>query len=203
MNPQGDVLSSVRAITTERLMQISLSEQLVRACLDGDSEAQRKLYECYKAKVYSLAIYLTGSVEMSEDLTQEIFLKIFRDLDSFRFDCDFGTWLYRLSVNTCLNALRRRRSRHETCIEEIIGTTAEMDKNKTQEQQQDDRLIQKSIQKAILSLKPRLRTVVVLRYIENLSYKEIAEVLSCSAGTVAARLNRAHRLLERKLHIRQ
>jgi RNA polymerase sigma-70 factor (ECF subfamily) len=169
-------------------------------CQDGDSEAQRELYECYKTKVYSLAFYLSGDADLAKDLTQEIFLKVFRDLRAFRFESSFGSWLYRLATNTCLNALRSQRTRREVSIEEVLGTSAEMDAASSLEQQQVDRSIQRAVWKAILSLKPPLRAVVVLRYIENLSYGEIAEVLSCSAGTVAARLSRAHRLLERKLH---
>jgi RNA polymerase sigma-70 factor (ECF subfamily) len=185
---------------TESIARSGLSEQLIRACQEGSLEAQRELYECYKAKVYSLAVYLTGNAEMARDLTQEIFLKVFRDLHSFRFESSFNSWLYRLATNTCLNALRSRRTRREVCIEEVLGTPAEIDASCQLEQQQADRSIQRAVWKAILSLKPSLRAVVVLRYIENLSYVEISEALSCSPGTVAARLNRAHRLLERKLH---
>ncbi|MCI0419901.1 MAG: RNA polymerase sigma factor, partial [Acidobacteria bacterium] len=147
-----------------------MSEQLVRACQDGSPEAQRELYECYKAKVYSLAIYLTGDAEMARDLTQEIFLKVFRDLHAFRFESSFNSWLYRLATNTCLNALRSRRTRREVCMEEVLGTPTEIDAGCSLEQQQVDRSIQQAMRKAILSLKPPLRAVVVLRYIENLSY---------------------------------
>ena len=175
----------------------------MRACQDADPEAQRELYECYKTKVYSLAFYLSGDAELAKDLTQEIFLKVFRDLRAFRFESSFGSWLYRLATNTCLNALRSRRTRREVGIEEVTGTAAEIDADSLLEQQQVDRSIQRAVRKAMLSLKPPLRAVVVLRYIENLSYGEIAEALSCSVGTVAARLSRAHRLLERKLHSSQ
>ncbi len=185
---------------TESIARSGLSEQLIQACQDGSLEAQRELYECYKAKVYSLAIYLTGDEDTARDLTQEIFLKVFRDLRAFRFESSFGSWLYRLATNTCLNALRSRRSRREAPIEEVLGTPAEIDTGDSPEQQQVDHSIQQAVQKAILSLKPPLRAVVVLRYIENLSYGEIAEALSLSPGTVAARLNRAHRMLGRKLH---
>src|SRR5262249_909706 len=118
---------------------------------------------------------------------------------AFRFESSFNSWLYRLATNTCLNALRSRRTRREVCIEEVLGTPAEIDAGCSLEQRQVDRSIQRTVLKAILSLKPPLRAVVVLRYIENLSYGEIAEALSCSEGTVASRLSRAHRLLERKL----
>ncbi|MGH9845510.1 MAG: RNA polymerase sigma factor [Blastocatellia bacterium] len=142
---------------------------------------------------------MTGDAEMAKDLTQEIFLKVFRDLRAFRFESSFSSWLYRLATNTCLNALRSRRTRREVDIEEVLGTPAEIDADCRLEQQQVDRSIQRAVRKAILSLKPPLRAVIVLRYIENLSYGEIAEALSCSEGTVASRLSRAHRLLERKL----
>jgi len=184
---------------TERIAQSGLSEQLVRACQDGRPEAQRELYECYKAKVYSLTIYLTGDAEMAKDLTQEIFFKVFRDLRAFRFESTFSSWLYRLATNTCLNALRSRRGRREVEIEEVIGTPAEIDADCSLEQRHVDLSVLRAVRKAILSLKPPLRVVVVMRYIENLSYGEIAEALSCSEGTVASRLSRAHRLLERKL----
>ena len=171
----------------------------MRACQEGSPEAQRELYECYKGKVYSLALYLTGDAELAHDLTQEIFVKAFRDLGAFRFASNFSSWLYRLATNTCLNALRARRARREVGIEEVDGTPQEFEVGRSLEQQQMSQQIQRAVREAILSLKPPLRAVVVLRYVENLSYSEIGAVLACSEGTVASRLSRAHRLLERKL----
>lgn len=189
----------MEAATTERIAQADLKEELVRACQDRDPEAQRELYECYKGKVHSLAIYMLGDREMAEDLTQEIFLKVFRDLQAFRFESSFSSWLYRLATNTCLNALRNRRSRREIDIEAVANTPMEFDSGGSLEHQRMGQQVQQAVEEAILSLKPPLRLVVILRYIENLSYSEIAEVLSCSAGTVASRLSRAHRLLARRL----
>ncbi len=189
----------MEAPKAETIAKNDLSDQLIRRCQDGSPEACRELYECYKRKVYSLAIYMTGDAEMANDMSQEIFLKVFRDLQAFRFESSFSSWLYRLATNTCLNALRKRPARREVGIEEVAGTPQEFDTGRSPEQQQVTQQIQGSVQEAILSLKPPLRAVVVLRYVENLSYSEIAEVLSCSAGTVASRLSRAHRLLERKL----
>lgn len=176
-----------------------LSDELIRRCQDGSAEASRELYECYKRKVYSLAIYMTGDAEMASDMSQEIFLKVFRDLHTFRFESSFSSWLYRLATNTCLNALRNRPARREVGIEEVTGTRQELDTGKSPEEQHLKQQIQRTVREAILELKPSLRAVVVLRYIEALSYSEIAEVFSCSEGTVASRLSRAHRLLERKL----
>ena len=189
----------MEAAKAERIGKDGLSEQLVRACQEGSPEAQRELYECYKRKVYSLALYLTGEAELAHDLTQEIFVKIFRDLRAFRFESSFSSWLYRLATNTCLNALRDRRARREVHLEEVAGTPQEFDASQSLEQRQMSRQIQRAVREAILSLKPPLRAVVVLRYVEQLSYGEMAAALSCSEGTVASRLSRAHRLLERKL----
>lgn len=179
-------------------MHGDLNEELVRACQVRNAEAQRELYECYKRQVHSLAIYMVGDPGMAEDLTQEIFLKVFRDLHSFRFESSFSSWLYRLATNTCLNALRNRRSRREVDIDAVAETPV-LDSGDSLDQQRMDQQVRQAVEKAILSLKPALRAVVVLRYIENLSYSEIAEILSCSVGTVASRLSRAHRLLAVRL----
>ncbi len=189
----------MEATKAERILGNGLSEQLVRACQEGSPEAFRQLYELYKGKVYSLAAYMTGDTEMAKDLTQEIFLKASRDIRAFRFKSSFSSWLYRLATNTCLNALRGRRSRGEVSIEDALETTVWMDPNGSPEQQQMNQQTQRAVREAMLALKPPLRAVVVLRYVEDLSYGEIAEALSCSEGTVASRLSRAHRLLERKL----
>jgi len=133
------------------------------------------------------------------DLTQEIFVKVFRDIRAFRFDSRFSSWLYRLSTNTCLNALRNRRSRREVQIDEVSGTSAEITPDDPPAATGHGLDAAGGGGGAILKLSPPLRTVVVLCYVEGLSYGEIAETLSCSGGTVASRLNRAHRLLQRKL----
>ncbi|SRR6266404_129965 len=189
----------MEAVKAERIARNVLSEQLVRACQDGSTEAYRELYECYKAKVYSLALYMTGDSHIAEDLTQEIFVKVFRDLPAFRFDASFSSWLYRVATNTCLNSLRGRRARREVAIEAVAGTRQEFDPKESLEDQEMRRQVQRAVREAILTLKPSLRVVVLLRYVEDLSYSDIGMVLSCSQGTVASRLSRAHRVLERKL----
>ena len=188
----------MEASKVEKIAKNDLNEELIRACQAGDREAFHALYDCFKRKVYSLALYMTGDGELAEDLTQEIFVKVFRDIRAFRFDSSFSSWLYRLSTNTCLNALRNRRSRREVQIDEVGGTSAEIAPDDPLQQQMTDSMRQ-AVGAALLKLSPPLRAVVVLRYIEGLSYVEIAEALSCSEGTVASRLSRAHRLLEGQL----
>jgi RNA polymerase sigma-70 factor (ECF subfamily) len=188
----------MEASRVETIAKNDLNEELIRHCQAGNREAFHALYDCFKRKVYSLALYMTGDAELAKDLTQEIFVKVFRDIRAFRFDSSFSSWLYRLSTNTCLNALRNRRSRREVRIEEVSGTSAEIAPDDPLQQQVRDSMRQ-AVGEAVLKLSPPLRAVVVLRYVEGLSYGDIAEALSCSEGTVASRLSRAHRLLESKL----
>jgi RNA polymerase sigma-70 factor (ECF subfamily) len=187
------------AARTGKIAKSGLNEELIRACQDGRPEAHSELYECYKAKVYSLALYMTGDSHTAEDLTQEIFVKVFRDLPGFRFDASFSSWLYRVATNTCLNSLRGRRGRREVAIEGVAGTRQEFDPKESLEEQEMRKQVERAVRDAILTLKPSLRVVVLLRYVEDLSYSDISMVLSCSEGTVASRLSRAHRVLERKL----
>jgi len=188
----------MEASRVEKIAKNDLSDQLIRDCQVGDREAFHVLYDRFKRKVYSLALYMTGDADLAKDLTQEIFVKVFRDIRAFRFDSSFSSWLYRLSTNRCLNALRNRRSRREVAIDEVSGTSAEIAPDDPLQQQVTDSMRQ-AVSRAVLSLSPPLRAAVVLRYVEGLSYGEIAEALSCSEGTVASRLSRAHGLLERKL----
>src|SRR5262249_30572645 len=152
----------------EKTATNDLNEELIRACQAGDREAFHALYDCFRRKVYSLALFMTGDAELAKDLTQEIFVKVFRDIRAFRFDSNFSSWLYRLSTNTCLNALRTRRSRREVQIDELGGTSAEIAADNPLEQQVADSMRQ-AVSRAILKLSPPLRAVVVLRYVDGLA----------------------------------
>ena len=168
------------------------------AALAGRGELFARLYERYHARTYRLAYGMTGRHETAEDLTQEVFIRAYQRLGQFHGKATFSTWFYRLTVNCCLN-YRRHEQRFdvsELCVAEGSNPHAETTRAETQVFQQQ---IQGQLHKALLSLKPELRLVIILRDIEGLRYEEIAERMSCSAGTVGARLNRARKLLARKL----
>jgi RNA polymerase sigma-70 factor (ECF subfamily) len=179
------------------LMKESLSEAaLLDACHKGHADAFRRLFEGYKDRVYSFAFYLSRNETMAKDLTQQTFLSVLVKFGEFRGQAKLSTWLYRLVVN--LYADERRRQKRWSALSAITPSQIMSEKSP-----QEDRLAQREIalavKQAIESLKPRLRAAVALKYLDNLSYQEIAEVLGCSIGTVASRLNRGHRLLARKL----
>lgn len=174
--------------------------EVIAACRRGDTEAFRVLFETYKDRVYSIALRYSGDATVAMDIAQETFLKLLSCIAEFRGEANFETWLFRLVVNRCLDHHRRGRrwmpivsdllnfvrSSGETVLHELLRTEFET-----------------NVQDAIRTLSPEQRVVVVLRYTEGLSYDRIAEILGCSTGTVGSRLNRAHKVLERRLsHLR-
>jgi RNA polymerase sigma-70 factor (ECF subfamily) len=169
-------------------------KDVIQACQRGDDEAFRVLFETHKDRVYSIALRYAGDSATAMDIAQETFLKLLSSIRQFRGDSSFDSWLYRMVVNSCLDHHRRKR-RFLPLVDEMLDvfrTSAEDALHEMLQDEQEER-VQPEDQ----------RIVVVLRYTEGLSYEDIAEVLGCRRGTVASRLNRAHKALERRLsHLR-
>jgi RNA polymerase sigma-70 factor (ECF subfamily) len=171
--------------------------RVIEACQQGDREAFRLLFETYKDKVFSIAVYSSdGDRALADDITQQIFLKLFTAIRQFRGDSEFTTWLYRLVVNACLD--ERRRRRRLLPWGEMVAMKKPGER-KPQERQYARLEIAEAVQAAIGELKPKFRLPILLKYIEGLSYDEIASVMGCSKGTVASRLNRGHSQLAKRL----
>src|SRR6266436_2086751 len=184
----------------EQRVPDSIDARVIRACQEGDREAFRLLFEAYKDRVFSIACYSLGDITAADDITQQIFVKLFTRIGQFRGDSEFTTWLYRLVINACLD--ERRRQRRLLPVAEFL-TMSKAAYRKSPEPGYERREIAGSVREAIGGLKPKMRLPILLKYIEGLSYEEIAAVLGCSKGTVASRLNRAHKALAKKLgHLR-
>ena len=158
-------------------------------------EAFEKLYAANQKRVYSVALnFFGGNEEIAKDITQQVFLKIFYKLDDFQGRSEFTTWLYRITINCCLD--EQRKTRKFLSLDSVFGLFSS-------KRAQDEKVFQKEIsgeiQEAISELKPKFRLPILLKYVEGLSYEEIAGVLECSPGTVASRLNRGHKMLAQKL----
>lgn len=173
--------------------------QFVLAAQSGDRSAQKALYKLYHERVYNLVFYALDDTSTAEDVTQIVFLKIYSSLQRFRYESAFSTWVYRIALNECLNRNQRSGIKHLP-LDEILGSREEQDKNLAPDLRHEQRQRQEIIQKAVMELTPKLRSVVILKYVEGLSYEEIAAVLKCSTGTVASRLSRALAQLESRLH---
>ena len=178
-----------------------IDERVIAACQQGDREAFGLLFDSYKDKVFSIAVYsFGGDHAAANDVSQQIFLKLMTSIVQFRGDSAFTTWLYRLVVNTCIDEQRKRR--RFLPFGESIPMSKVADRSGP-EKHYAKREVADCVQAAIQELKPKWRLPILLKYVEGLSYEEIADVLSCSKGTVASRLNRGHQALARKLsHLR-
>jgi RNA polymerase sigma-70 factor, ECF subfamily len=181
-------------------VQDPIDARVIRACQAGDREAFRLLFEAYKDRVFSIACYSLGDKAAADDVTQQVFVKLFTRIGQFRGESEFTTWLYRLVINSCLD--ERRRRRRFLPVEEFAPMSKAIYR-KSPDTGYERREIAGSVREAIGGLKPKMRLPILLKYIEGLSYEEIAEVLGCSKGTVASRLNRAHKALAKRLgHLR-
>ncbi len=176
-------------------------EELVEACQRGDQDAFRELFEAYKDRVYSIALRYSGNPAAAMDIAQDTFLKLLSRIGDYRSEASFDSWLYRMVVNSCIDDQRRGR-RTAPFLDSLIDAVrapAESILHKLMRAESEQR-----VQDVVARLEPEHRMVIVLRYTEGLAYDEIARIIGCSPGTVASRLNRAHKILERRLgHLRK
>lgn len=157
--------------------------ELVRGCRDGDRAAQHALYERHVGRIYRLALRLSGNEQDAFDLTQDTFVRTFQRLESFDGRCRLGTWLYRVAVNEWLQRLRRRRV-EQSHLRALAAEQAAAGESPADRHAFD-------VDAALAGISDEHRVILLLRYHENLTYDEIAEILDVPAGTVASRLNRA------------
>jgi len=184
------------AIMTDRQTEA----EIIEACKQGDRDAFRELFETHKDKVYTIAFHYSGNEAMAHDVTQQVFLKLFTSINQFHENSQFTTWLYRIVANACTDEHRKRRRfvpfSPEIEVRTMVGKSS-------QEETYHRRQVADSVRGAIGELTPKLRLPILLKYVEGLSYDEIAESLGISIGTVSSRLNRGHKMLARKLgHLR-
>jgi RNA polymerase sigma-70 factor (ECF subfamily) len=170
--------------------------ELIERCGRGDPDAFRALFEKYKDMVYSVALRYSGDAAVAQDIAQDTFLKLYSTIGSFRGDANFDSWLYRLVVNSCFD-LKRKTRRLTPLVDEALSVLRTPDLSVLDEVLRSE--LSAHVRSVVEGLAPDQRMVVVLRYTQGLSYDEIAAILGCAPGTIASRLNRAHKILARRL----
>lgn len=181
--------------------------RLVRRLKDRDEKAFREMVEEYRDRVFSLTYRMLGSREEAEDLAQEVFITIFKSIDSFRGDSKFSTWLYRVTANHCKNRIKylaRRHDRDRTELTERVeggggATLAAPRPSARPDAQLEGAQMEQILQQAIAELDEEQRILVILRDVEDLSYEEICAITELPDGTVKSRLHRARMALRKKL----
>ena len=171
-------------------------KHMIRLAADGDMAAFEQLVTTHQPAIYRLALRMTGNPEDAADMTQEVFLRAYRALGTFRGESKFSVWLYRLTTNVCIDFLRSRR-RHPT----VSLTASEDDDEQPQfdlpsdERTSPEQQLTRSEMRRADSLPDDARKILILRELNGLSYAEIGKVLHLEAGTVKSRLFRARRKL--------
>jgi len=182
--------------------RLDADAQLVESCLKGEETAWESLVKTHTRRVYSICYRFTGKDSEAQDLTQEVFLRVFKNLKSFRAgEGAFVVWLTRLTRNLLID--HYRRTRHERATDSIEDQMPMLEEKTSSMGRADGILAGREaseiLGRALAKLSPELRETVILRDLEELEYKEIAVVLSVPEGTVKSRLNRGRAELTRLL----
>ena len=175
-------------------------ETLIQRCLRGDQLAWELIVRQYWRKVFNIAYKFVGKHDAAEDLAQDIFLKIFKSLNTFDRRANFQTWLISVSRNLCIDHYRSVRKERETINRDVDASTlmpVARDRSAYAQLELRDRV--QLLRAALDTLPPTLRTAVLLRDIQELTYQEIAERLHVPEGTVKSRINRGRTELARQI----
>lgn len=176
--------------------------KLVNKAVKGDNSAFEALMEKHMGIIYNIALRMTANQDDAEDMTQEIMIKIFRSLGSFKGNSKFSTWIYRVAVNTCLDELKKKKNKKHLSLDaEISGDDGEnqieiKDDSPSPEKLAEQNELRDMVAAAVKLLSDEHRAVIVLRDIRGMSYSEIAGILGCSDGTVKSRISRARAQLK-------
>ena len=185
-----------------RNLLLDADTAIIERCLGGEEAAWEDLVKVHTRRVYAICLRFTASVHEAQDLTQEVFLRVFRSLKSFRSaEGTFTVWLTRLTRNLLID--HYRRSRLDRSTDSLEGQLPMLEERTAMSGRADGLLAGREasevLQVALQKLSPELRETVILRDLEELEYREIAQVLNVPEGTVKSRLNRGRAELARVL----
>lgn len=187
-------------------MMNEIENRMVKKAINGDCDAFEQIVLTYEKKVYNIAYQMFNNEQDAYDVSQEIFIKLYKNISSFKFDSSFSTWLHRLAVNTCIDAYRKRK-RQLSSQAYSIDEPVENDDSSHMERQFEDTspgpeaiYIQnetvQEVQNAIQMLKEEFKSIIIMRDLQGHSYEELSEIFNCSLGTVKSRLARARTSLK-------
>ena len=173
--------------------------ELIERCLRKDNSAWETIIERFRRKVFHIAYKFTGKHDEAEDLSQEIFLKVFKSLDKFNRDADFSTWLSSVARNYCIDRYRAGKREREVLVEDLVAFDLAPASFGNPHRALEDRDRRSFLRKGLELLPEKLREAVVLRDLQGMSYQEMAERLRLPEGTVKSRINRGREELARLL----
>lgn len=170
-------------------------QSLAKKAAYGDRDAFEQLVLKYENKVFNIAYRMCGNYEDASELAQEAFIRVFKSINSFRADSEFGTWIYRITVNVCLDYSRKQKKYNNFIINDQNEDDYIMrnlpSKERSPSEYAETKETVREISDALEKLRKDQRAMIVLRDIEGFTYNEISQMLKISEGTVKSRINRA------------
>lgn len=183
----------------------AITKRIIQDVKKGDQQAFTDLVELYKDKVYQISYRMVGNVHEAQDIAQEAFLRAYMNIETYDVNRKFSTWLFRIATNLSIDRLRKKKPdfylEHE--VEGTNGLTLSSQLAATDELPEDQVItheLQDWIQGEILQLPSKYRSAIVLKYIEDLSLKEISEILDLPIATVKTRIHRGREALRKRLN---
>ncbi|MGI6183115.1 MAG: RNA polymerase sigma factor [Candidatus Fimadaptatus sp.] len=171
-------------------------ELLLRRAQKGDTEAFEELMAAQESRMYAIALRMMGNREDAQDCAQDAMVRIYRAMGSFKGQSSLATWIYRITMNTCLDELRRRKVRKVTSLDTLVEAGwSPTDKGETPEEHGLRSEKQAVLNEAIQSLPEDMRAAIVLRDIKGYTYDEIADILDANVGTIKSRISRGRERL--------
>jgi RNA polymerase sigma-70 factor (ECF subfamily) len=198
-------MSSVGAPATQAVLNREADTLMLQAVIRGDDTAYRGLVEKYQGRVYTMLYGMLRNREDARDITQEAFVKAYRNLGSFRLESSFYTWLYRIAMNLAIDFTRKRKRREASGFDEGVaardndGSIAEIHHEDSPSKTLERKQLYGRIMDALELLPSDQKQVILLRELEGLSYREISDVMDIPEGTVMSRLFYARKKLQKLL----
>ena len=184
-----------------------LENRLARLALKGDQQAFAELVDLYQDKLYHMAYRMLSNRQEAEDVVQDAFLRVYKNLDRFDETLKFSTWIYRIATNLCIDRLRKRKPTYSLDAESqdyegLDGYSMIPSDDKTPESELILSDTQRIIHQAMESLPPKYKSVMMLRYIQDLSLQEVGDILDMPVTTIKTRVHRGREFLRKKLEHR-
>lgn len=182
----------------------ALIKKRIKQVIKGDQDAFAEIVEIYSNSIYQLGYRMLGNRHEAEDIAQEAFIRAYVNIKSFNQDLKFSTWLFRIATNLCIDRIRKKKPDYYLDAE-VSGTDgltmySQLSSNSPLPEKELESLeLQETVQKEILKLPEKYRSVIVLKYIEELSLNEISEILDMPLGTVKTRIHRGREALRQQL----
>jgi RNA polymerase sigma-70 factor (ECF subfamily) len=180
-------------------------DALVQRAKAGDEDAFGELVMMHHARVYAVVYRMVSQADDAQELTQQTWIKAWKRLATYKQEAKFFTWLYRIAVNTAMDHLRQRKRRQEVELNDALtinpeaGSECRLATSATPDRDLEQDEIRKAFREALDALSPEHKAALILREVEGLSYKQIAEATKCRIGTVMSRIYYARRAIQDRL----